>query len=124
MARARIRPLPIYLDGKKAAEITKGKLSLASGDEMQIGTDGYLGHSDGATTSKVTPTVITPVTPGAGKLLRDAMLAKKYITVGIPIEGDFLQMDMRVVSGDWDWDFKSGTTTGDLSLEGGEPAVA
>lgn len=121
MSRSRFRAVPLYINGKKVAEVTKGKLSLASGDEMQIGTDGYLGHSDGAMTSKLNPTCIIPVGGMTTTALRDALFNKKYLTAGLPVDGKFMQVDMRVVSGDFDWDWKTGTITGDYSLEGGEP---
>ena len=61
MARALIRPFPLYANGLKVAEVSGGTYEIASGDEMQIATDGYLGHSDGATTTKVSPSCIIPV---------------------------------------------------------------
>lgn len=122
MARAIIRPLPLYIDGKKFAEVTSGTYRIASGDEAQIATEGYIGHSDGATTTQVTPKIIIPVR-GVGITVDDMLLNKRYVTVGIPYNGKIHQIDMRIVNSEASWDFKTGAVTGDLQFEGGAPEV-
>lgn len=120
MARAVIRAIPLYIDGKKVAEVSEGEYDLKSGDEAQIATDGYIGHSDGAMTVSIAPTCIVPVV-GMGTAVEDALFAKKYVTAGLLVNGKFHQVDCRVVGVGYSWDWKSGKCTGKFSLEGGVP---
>lgn len=122
MSRSIIRPLPLYLDGKKIAEVSQGTYRIASGDEAQIATEGYLGHSDGATTTQVSPKCIIPV-KGMQTTVDDVLINKRYVTMGIPVNGKFHQVDMRLVNAEYQWDFKTGACMGDFQFEGGAPEL-
>jgi len=56
-----IRALPLYVDSRKIAEVSGGSYEHNSNDELQIATEGYMGHSDGADTCRVQANTITPV---------------------------------------------------------------
>lgn len=118
-----IRPFPIYYKNKKIAEVNSGTYDIAPGDEAQIGTDGYLGHSDGATITKIDATVIVPV-KGLGVTILADVLAKKYVSVGIVADGKSHQMDMRITHLAYDWDSKTGRAQGKVTFEGGAPDTA
>lgn len=122
MSRALIRALPIFIDGKKIAECTGGTYSIASGDEMHIATDGYIGHSDGATTVKIDPECIIPV-KGMQITVDAILLGKKYVQIGVPVNGKFHQVDCRLISASYKWDAKTGSATGSFNFEGGQPEI-
>lgn len=123
MARAIIRPLPLYFNGKKIAEVSDGSYDITSNDEAHIATEGYFGHSDGATTSKVNPNCVIPVR-GMQTTVIDVLLNKRYVQMGIPVDGKFHQVDMRCVSANYKWDHKNGSMMGSFAFEGGEPDLA
>jgi hypothetical protein len=122
MARALIRPAPLYVNGKKFAEIASGTYELNSNDESQVATDGYMGHADGSMTSKVSASAIVPV-KGMQVTVDTFLVNKTYVTVGIFQNGKFHQVDMRVVSNSYKWDFKNGQNQCDISFEGGQPEI-
>lgn len=122
MARSIIRALPLYLDGKKVAEVSDGSYDIESGDEPQIATDGFIGLSDGATTTSATFNCIIPVA-GMAVTVDNMILNKKYVSLGIPVNGKFHQVDGRVTSGNYTWDHKNGRCMGAFKFMGGEPAL-
>lgn len=120
MARATIRAFPMYFNGQKIAELSSGTYDIAGNDEAQIATEGYMGHSDGATMTKFNPTCIIPIS-GMQSKLEDALINKQYVQIGIPANGKFHQVDARIVAAAYKWDFKNGAATGDFTIEGGNP---
>lgn len=122
MARAIIRALPVYVNGKKIAELSDGTYDIASGDEAHVATEGYIGHSDGATMTKVNCNCVIPV-KGMQVTVDDILINKRYVSVGIPVNGKFHQIDMRLVAGNYKWDFKSGSCNGSFNFEGGSPQM-
>lgn len=120
MAQAIIRALPLYYQGKKFAEVSSGTYDINSGDEAQFGTEGYMGHSDGATVSKIDADVVVPV-PGITETVLADMLAKKYVQMGIFADGAFNQHTMRITHASYTWDSKTGAAKGKFTFEGGPP---
>lgn len=120
MSQVIIRPFPLYYGTKKIAEVSSGTYDVTPGDEAQIGTDGYLGHSDGATITKIDADCIVPV-KGLGVTILADMLAKKYVQVGIFADGKSQQLQMRVTHASYSWDSKTGKASGKFSFEGGSP---
>lgn len=123
MARNIIRAIPMFLNGKKIAEVSDGTYDIASGDEAHIASDGYYGHSDGATMTKVNANCIIPV-KGMQQTVDAILLNKQYVSMGIPVNGKAHQIDMRLVNGNYKWDFKTGSCTGSFAFEGGAPELA
>ncbi len=62
MANVRVRHASFYLGGKKIGTMHTNSYTLSSGDEAQFGDEGYLGHSDGASTTSCDVEVIVPTT--------------------------------------------------------------
>ncbi len=122
MAHAIIRAFPLYYKGKKVAEIASGTYDVEPGDEPQYGSEGLLGYSDGTTISTIDTDCIIPV-KGMGVTIVSDMLAKKYVSVGIFVDGKSHQMDMRITHASFTWDSKSGKAMGKFKFGGGSPDV-
>ena len=122
MARGIIRAAPLYMNGKKIAEVSDGTYDISSNDESHITTDGYAGHSDGAATTKINANTIVPV-KGMQTAVDDALVNKRYVSMSILMNGKIHQIDMRLVNGNYKWDFKSGSCAGSFSFEGGAPEI-
>lgn len=123
MANARIRFAPLYINDVKFAEAHGISTNLASGDEAQYGAEGYIGHSDGAMMTKISPTAIVPVV-GTNVDVVTLMKSKAYFQVGQLVGGQFLRVDMRCISANFDTDRKTGKLEGKFEFEGGEPDVS
>lgn len=122
MAQNIIRPFPLYFRKKKVAEIQTGTYDITPGDEEQIGAEGVLGYSDGATVTKIETDCIVPVRGMKSRII-DALLKKQYAQVGVMVDGQFHQIDMRVTHGTYSWDHKTGRAMGKFTFSGGEPDV-
>lgn len=117
----RIRHASFYINGRKLAECNSGELDFASGDESQIGDEGYIGHSDGADTSTLSTESIVPVA-GMQVRLTDAYARKQYVQAsGALIDGKIFKCEMRIVSLNYKSDAKSGSLMQSAKLEGGRP---
>lgn len=115
---------PIILAAnKKIAELQTFKYKLTSNDEPQVTVEGYLAHSDGQMLTGINAGCIVPV-QGISVDLIGTMLAKKTMSIGVPIEGKYHAIDMRVTTAEYDGDAKSGKLTGAFDFEGGAPKVA
>jgi hypothetical protein len=117
-----VRPAPVLIESRKIAEVSSGTYAHTSNDEVQIGFEGVLGYSDGADTVRLQFKSITPVA-GHEKDLRAVIMQKKYVTVGIFIDGAYEAFEGRLTSRDYDWDSKSGACNGNFTFEGGKPNV-
>ena len=122
MSRAIIRPLPIYLNGKKVAEVSDGNYDIDSGDEIQIGSEGVIGLSDGTPVASAQFNCIIPV-KGMSVTVDTMLLNKQYIDFGIPVNGKFHQVTGRITNGGYSWDHKSGKCMGQFKFIGGGPVV-
>lgn len=122
MARAIIRALPLYLDGKKIAEVSDGSYDIESGDEMQIGSEGVLGISDGTITANASFNCIIPV-KGMQIAIDQIILNKKYVQLGVPVNGKFHQCDGRLSGVNYSWDHKNGRCNGAFKFMGAGPEL-
>jgi hypothetical protein len=118
-----IRPLSVYVNGDKQANITSGSYKINSNDEAQITDGGYSGHSDGSIMVSVDVKTLVGVTTSGYRMVANAMLNKSYVTVAIPIEGTIHQAVGRFKELGADWDHKNGTSMGNVTFEGGVPRV-
>jgi len=123
MAQSIIRPAPIYYNGKKVAEVREGTFEVDSNDVREITSEGYIGHTDGATTSSVQMTLVVPVEGISITALPD-MLAKKYVKIGILTDGHMSLMEGRIVKMSYTWNHEKGEMRCSGSFEAGEPALA
>lgn len=124
MARNIIRAIPMYINGKKIAAVTAGSYDLMSGAGEMFGcVDGYLGHSTGWPSVKITPQVIVPV-KGWGAAIENFLIEGTQLQIGLPINGRFHLVDVRVIGVSYKWDFKTGSHHGEVTFEGGQPQFA
>lgn len=120
MANPRFGPPSIFINGRKIGEFVQHKLTLASGDELQYGDGGVVGHSDGAETSKLTANGVVPRAGMATDLV--ALLQAKQdvdVSVGV-LDGKIRMITMRFETAEFSGDHKAGTLMGDFSLSGGK----
>lgn len=118
-----IRALPLFFNGKKIAAVSRGTYDINSGAELALGAvDGYLGHMSGWPTVKISPTVIVPVI-GMQAAVDDFLFDETPLAIGLPANGHFHQVTVRIVGISYHWDWKTGAVTGDLTFEGGKPEL-
>ena len=126
MARNIIRAIPLFIDGKKFSEVTGGSYDIMSGAEASLGAvEGYLGHMTGWPTTKITPAVIVPI-KGLSVPLDTLIISGALLQAGLAVSGTtrFHTIEVVVVTLGFKWDWKTGSCTGDLTLEGGQPVLA
>lgn len=124
MAMVRVRHASIWLGGRKLAEMYKTDTELASGDEPQYGDEGFVGMSDGATTTTIDFDVIVPIS-GMTVAVEQAILNKSDVDVtsGL-INGKLWQLTMRCTKAKYSSDVKPGTLTGSFTFMGGKPSLS
>ena len=125
MSREIIRAIPLYVQGKKFAEVTQGSYEIDSGAESMDGAvEGYLGHATGWLHIKVAPKVIVPIR-GVSIPIVGYIVSGAVISVGLVIDGiAFMhQAECIVKTLGFQWDFKSGACNGDVLFEGGAPVL-
>lgn len=123
MAPPPIRCPSMQLNSKKVAELQTFKYKLSSNDEAQVTTEGYLNHSDGQILTGISCGCIVPVR-GVSVDIIGAMLAKRTVTIAVPIEGKMHLIDMRVTGAEYDGDAKGGKLMGNFDFEGGKPDLS
>lgn len=121
----RFRHASLYVNGAKVAECSGSTIDIESGDEAQIGDDGFLGYSDGAITSTVSLETVRPVGGTGKKLMEEYMLNKTDVSlIGNSIEGKaFSWSSMRVTKASTKSEAKNGTLTGSYTLGSGRPDI-
>lgn len=120
---AKIKFAPLYFNQRKIAHLENVEFDVASGDEPQIGSDGYLCDSDGATLTTFSATCIVPVS-GVDPQILLKLLNKENVKIGLPVDGVTLKLDARVRQARYTSESKNGKTQGVFSGGGGAPKVA
>lgn|SRR5690554_5572351 len=120
----RIRHFSIYRSGRKVAQASGNSYDVNSNDEAQFADEGYIGHSDGATTTRLSTDMIVPVRRSAMNQLLEDMLAKKYIDIGLGVLGGSVhKVKMRCITCNLTGQAQNGTLTGRFEFEGGVPEI-
>ena len=120
MAKYVIRQAPIYFKGKKIAEIETADYEINGNDEPAFGSDGLLGFTSGAMTTRITCNVIVPVA-GLTSTLTAALLAKEQVTIGVLVDAKLHQIDMQPMTARFQSDSKAGSLKGSFEFQGGAP---
>lgn len=116
-----IRPMSVYVNGGKAAEITSGSYKINTGREAVITDGGYSGHSAGAITCTISAkTLVATTTTGFSNLYK-TIQARDHVSVAVPVEGQFHQMVGAITEIGAEWDHSKGSAMGDWTFQGGEP---
>jgi hypothetical protein len=124
MAYSRIRSASIFWNGTKIGYIEGIDYNYTTGDEAQFGDPGYVGHTDGAGTTKIKADGIIPI-PGIGIDVYGVMLRRETVGISLGlVNGKIHSIDMRCVSMGAQGSQKAGTLKGTIDLEGGEPSLS
>ena len=117
---ARIRHASVYFKCRKILEAHTNDTDVNSGDERMFGDEGYIGHSDGATTNDITFEAVIPVA-GMETDVEGALEGKLYVDLaqGI-VNGKIRKLTGRFVKAQYKSDAKSGTLMGTFNFEGGK----
>jgi hypothetical protein len=115
-----IRPMAIYINSRKVAEVESSTYEHMSNDEAQIGTEGYVGHSDGAEMTRASFTGIIPVA-GMEVRVKEIIKNKEYVTMQFLVDGDVESAEGRITGRNYSSDNRSGKLTGVFNFEGGAP---
>lgn len=123
MATFKVKHASVFAFGKKVATAVTHDLSINGGDEAQFADDGFVGYSDGATTSSCEVTEIIPV-DGTTFDFDSAIINKQDLAMSFGlVNGKIWQILMRPLKHDYKSDAKTGTLTGSISLGGGVPKI-
>jgi hypothetical protein len=123
MANVKVRAASLYIDGSKVAEVEGSDYDLTGGDEAQFGAEGYMGHSEGAITTKVSCNGIIPVA-GMKVDIVSIFLKKKDVSISMAsISGKIHKITMRCTNANVKSSHRNGTQNGSFTFEGGEPSV-
>lgn len=117
---SKFRFAPLYFKQKKIGELETVELQVMSGDEQMIGTEGLLGHSEGAITCKLTAGCVIPV-GGTTPAMIDALLNKEDVDIGLPIDGGTFKFTGRLTGVTYNSESKSGSTKGKFEISTGKP---
>lgn len=120
---AKIKFAPMYIDSRKVGTLENVEFDIASGDEAQIGSDGYFCHSDGATLSTCSATCLVPVS-GVDPQLLLKLLGKTDVKIGLPIDNVTLKLTARPTRVRYTSEPKNGKTQGVFEFGGGAPKAA
>jgi hypothetical protein len=123
MSKSLIRPAPVYYRSKKVAEIREGTYEIDSNDQREIAAEGYIGHTDGATTSNIQMTLIVPV-PGLSIPMLADMLRKAYVKIGLFEDAKLHNLEGRITKISYSWNHEKGENRCVGSFESGAPDLA
>lgn len=123
MAKSLIRPFPIFYKGKKVAEIREGTYEIDSNDQREITAEGYIGHSDGVTTSSVQMTLVVPV-PGISITILADMLNKAYVKIGVFADNKLHNLEGRFTKLAYSMNHEKGESRLVGTFESGAPDLA
>lgn len=123
MALVRVKHASLWVGGKKQAECNKNDVDVNSGDEPQIGDDGFMGMSDGATTTTLEFDSIVPVS-GMSSQVEQLLLTKADVDMNLGyVNGKLWQITMRCTRLKYSSDAKTGTLSGSFTFMGGVPSL-
>lgn len=123
MAQAKFRHYPVYFKKKKIAELQSVTHDIESGDELMMGAEGVLGHSDGIATMKLESDCIVPV-PGLSVGFLDAIINKQDVDVMIFADGRFQMATGRIVSANYSSNSRNGEARGRFTFTAAAPQLA
>lgn len=119
----RFRHASFYFKGKKVATCNALEETIQTGNEDQIGDEGWMGVSSGARMTKLSTDHIVPVA-GIGVSILEAMLADEYVDVGLGIvDGKVHKLKMAIIQGTYSSSAPNGTLTGKFEFSGGAPEL-
>lgn len=121
MAEAIIRPISIYVSGKKAAEVTSGSYKINTGREAVTTDGGYAGHTAGNITATISAKTLVAITTTGFADLYTVIQARGYVTMALQVESKIHQLTGAITELGAEWDHSKGSAMGDWTFQGGEP---
>lgn len=115
MASARFRNFPLFINSKKFAEAHGNAFNADSGSEIQIGSDGILGLSDGVIQVRIEADYVVPVR-GTTVDVFDLFYNQKEFTVRMMMGGKSHQIPARITNISQQSEAKGGTATGKVTI--------
>lgn len=122
MALSRFRHYPVYVQKKKVATMSGVTYDIESGDEMQMGAEGVMGHADGISTCTLEADCIVPVAGSPIDFL-SLILGKQNVQMEIFADGKFLSFTARLVSANYSSNSKNGEARGKFRFTGPAPVA-
>jgi hypothetical protein len=123
MAQAKFRHYPVYVAKKKIATMSAVTHDIESGDELQFGSEGVLGHSDGIATCTLEADCVVPVSGSPIDFL-GTILNKRDVDVMIFADGKFQTFTGRIVSANYSSNSRNGEARGKFRFTGAAPVAA
>lgn len=123
MAQSKFRHYPVYFNRKKIATLQSVTHDIESGDELMMGAEGVLGHSDGIATMKLESDCIVPVA-GSPVGFLDAIINKQDVSIMIFADGRFHMAEGRIVSANYSSNSRNGEARGRFTFTGAAPTLS
>lgn len=122
MADSIFRASPLYLNGKKVAEVGTSTYEVMDPGTNQVGIEGVLGQSDGAVESKMDFDTVVPIA-GMQINIDDIIAAKTRVGMGIVVNGRMQVVRGKITGATYSSDSKTGECKGKYTFIGGEPQL-
>ncbi|MGN6103715.1 MAG: hypothetical protein ACTHU0_01295 [Kofleriaceae bacterium] len=120
---ASFKAMPVYVNGKKVAELQDCDVKFMSNGEQITGHDAVLGYSTGIVTMEVSAGTAMPEA-GLSVNIIQMVLKQQDVQIGVRIGPQTYKSDGRFLSANITSTSKSGVQTGKFEFSGGEPKVA
>jgi len=123
MAQSKFRAFPVYLAKKKLATMSGVTFDIESGDELQFGAEGVLGHSDGISTCTLEADCVIPVAGSPVDFL-GTILNKRDVSITIFADGKFQEFVGRLKSVNYTSNSRNGESRGKFRFDGAAPVIS
>jgi len=123
MARSNFRHYPVYFNRRKIATMQAVTHDIESGDELQMGAEGVLGHSDGIATMKLEADCVVPVSGQPIDIL-STIINKQDVDIMIFADGRFHMSTGRIVSANYSSNSRNGEARGRFTFTGAAPQLS
>ena len=122
MADSVFRAYPLYLNGKKVAEVASSTYEISTNNANQIGLEGVLGQSRGARETKIDFDTVVPIA-GMQINIDDIIASEATVGLGVVVNGRMQLVSGTISGATYTSDSKEGTTKGKYSFMGGAPQL-
>lgn len=122
MADSVFRTYPLYIKGKKCAEVMSSTYEVTTNNANQYGIDGVLGQSRGIRETKIDFDTCVPVA-GMQINIDDIIASEETVGIGVVVNGRMQRVSGTISGATYTGDSKEGTTKGKYSFIGGAPQL-
>lgn len=114
-----IKPISVYVDDDKIADVTSGSYKLNSNRDAQHTDGGYTGHTAGSLLATMDIKTIVGVTTQSFGRLHQKVLDGGYVRIVIPVEANLVSYTGVIKDLSLEWDHSKGSASGSATFEGG-----